>query len=761
MSLPESEPDAASAGRRDFLRAGGALMVGLSLGGCAATGRPGAVESASPGVGPREARAQPWAPEQVDTWLVIHEDNTATLYTGFAELGQGTTTSLLQIAAEELDLGMDQIKAAPLDTHLSPNQGGTYSSASVQRGRPQITAAAAEARRALLALAATRLGTDIEKLNVSRGRVRAGRAGRGLSYGELIGGRRFNVTITGKAPVKATTRYSLVGQRQKRADLAAKLTGRHVYIQQHRLPGMLHARVVRPRGQAAYGAGARVLRIDDSALASIPGARLLRRNDFLGVVALQEWDAVRAAQAVVVEWETPPVLPGSADLHARMRAATTLDNVVLERGEVRVAADEAAATAVQRGDSPYQAHAPFAPNCAVADIRTEGGLVICSSQDVHAARRGIATLVGLPSEKLRVQYAEGSGTYGHSCYDDVAQAAALLSQLAGAPVRLQFTRADEHGWDTYGPPHVGEARVSCDANGRISAYEYHGWQHNWSLVETTSQLAGAAPATEWPAVAVQGVNPLTCGGMYDIPNVKLVNHRLPGLAWLRGAWLRSPLDLAFAFVSEQAIDQLAVQLAIDPVELRRRNVKDERWRGVLDAAAEASRWNAPRVPGRLAGGRLRRGRGVGLGTHLVSHGAAVADVEVDVQTGVVRILHLYGALDAGLVVNPLTVEHQIEGQLVQTASRMLLEEVHFDAARVTSLDWQGYPILRMDGCPAVTPIIVQRMNERSTGAGEETMAAAAAAIANAFFDATGRRMERFPFTPERVLATLGTRPGAV
>lgn len=759
MSVPEhTHPAGPDAQRRDFLRAGGALVVGLSLGGCAATsGRrePAKAGPARPGQGlPREARTQPWAPELVDTWLVIHEDNSATLYTGFAELGQGTTTSLLQIAAEELDLGLDQISAAPLDTHLSPNQGGTYSSASVQRGRPQVSAAAAEARRALLALAAAKLNADPEKLTVARGRVRVGKSGRGVTYGELIGGRRFDLTITGKAPVKATTEYRLVGQRQKRADLAAKLTGRHVFIQQQRLPGMLHARVVRPRGQAAYGAGARVLSVDDSALASIPGARLLRRSDFLGVVAPLEWDAIRAAQAVVVEWETPPALPTSSGLHAQMRAAATTDNVVLERGDVRVAADEAAATVVQQGNAPYQAHAPFAPNCALADIRPDGGLVICSSQDVHAARRGLAQLVGMPPEKMRVQYAEGSGTYGHSCYDDVAQAAALLSQLAGAPVRLQFMRADEHGWDTYGPPHVGEARVAADANGRIVAYEYHGWQHNWSLVETTSQLAGTAPAAEWPPVAVQGVNALTCGGMYDIANVKLVNHRLPGLAYLRGAWLRSPLDLAFAFVSEQAIDQLAVQLSIDPVELRRRNVKDERWRGVLDAVARASQWTALRTPDRLGGARVRRGRGVGLGTHLVSHGAAVADVEVDMQTGVVRILHLYGALDAGLVVNPLTVEHQIEGQLVQTASRMLLEEVKFDDARVTSLDWQGYPILRMDACPAVTPVIVQRMNERSTGAGEETMAAAAAAIANAFFDATGRRMERFPFTPERVLATL-------
>jgi CO/xanthine dehydrogenase Mo-binding subunit len=315
-------------------------------------------------------------------------------------------------------------------------------------------------------------------------------------------------------------------------------------------------------------------------------------------------------------------------------------------------------------------------------------------------------------------------------------------------------RHDEHGWDTYGPPHVGEARIAADADGRIVAYEYEGWQHNWSQVETTSQLAGTTPAAEWPPVAVQGVNPLVCGGMYDIPNLRLVNHRLPGLDYLRAGWLRSPLDLSFAFVSEQAIDALAGKLGIDPLEFRRRNIKDARWRGVLDAAAAAANWSAPWTPGRLAGGRLRRGRGIALGTHLVSYGAAVAELEVDTQSGQVRILRLTGALDAGLVVNPGIVEHQIEGQLVQTASRMLLEEVQFDAQRVTSLDWQGYPILRMADCPEVRAVIVQRLDQRSTGAGEETMAAAAAAIANAFHDATGQRMNRYPLLPERVLATL-------
>jgi CO/xanthine dehydrogenase Mo-binding subunit len=260
----------------------------------------------------------------------------------------------------------------------------------------------------------------------------------------------------------------------------------------------------------------------------------------------------------------------------------------------------------------------------------------------------------------------------------------------------------------------------------------------------------------WPFSNAQGVNPLDCGGMYRIPNRRLVNHWLDGLAFLKGAWLRSPLDLSFSFASEQAIDELAWQLGRDPVQFRRDNLVDERWLGVLDAVTLAARW----TPGRAgssgrAEGRWRSGRGVGLGTHLISHGAAVADLDVNLDSGVVRIRHLYGALDAGAVVNPGIVEAQITGQLVQTASRLLKEEVTFDTVRVTSLDWASYPILRFEECPEVTAVVVQRMDQRSTGAGEETMAAAAAAIANAFFDATGRRMERYPLTPERVLAALG------
>jgi CO/xanthine dehydrogenase Mo-binding subunit len=360
----------------------------------------------------------------------------------------------------------------------------------------------------------------------------------------------------------------------------------------------------------------------------------------------------------------------------------------------------------------------------------------------------------MPAEKIRVQYYEGASNYGHGCQDDVAQAAAILSQAAGKPVRLQFMRWDEHGWDNYGPAHLGEVRAAADANGRIVAYEYHGWQHNWITVETSSQLALGMAAAEREGGAAQQVSPLNLGSMYDAPNLRLVNHRVPGAGYLKGAWLRSPLDLSFSFASEQAIDQLAYLLNIDPYEFRRRNIKDERWLGVLDAAAQAAKWSPRRAASSLSKAKVVSGRGIGIGTHLASYGAAVAEIEVNRETGRIVAKHVYGAIDAGLVVNPGNVENQISGQLVQTVSRMLKEEVTFNKTNVTSLDWNTYPILRFEECPEVTPVVVQRLNERSSGAGEEVMAGAAAAIANAFFDATGARMQEYPLTPARVLAAL-------
>jgi nicotinate dehydrogenase subunit B len=728
--------------RRDFLKTGGALIIGFSLRHSLQAEDRGAV------AGPPDAK-------QIDTWLAIHADNTATVYIGFAELGQGNSTALLQVAAEELDLDMSQVKTVQLDTNVTPNQGGTYSSASIQRGGPQVRTAAAEARQALLQMASQKLESPVEHLTVAKGVVSvAGSPDRSVTYGALVPDKPFHLAFTGAAPVKPPAEYKVVGARIPRNDIPDKVSGRYVYMQHVRLQGMLHGRVVRPRGQRAYGSGAKVGSLDESSIAEIPGARVVRRGDFVGVVAENEWDAVRAARQLKVTWDTAPTLPTQASLHEQMRAAKTTDRVVVQRGDVAGALAKAAHVVSESYRGPYQAHAPFGPNCALAHVMPDRALVVCSTQDVYGTRNSLARLLDMPAEKIRVQYYEGSGTFGHSCYDDAAQAAALLSRLAGKPVRLQFMRWDEHGWDNYGPAHVGEVQVASDAAGKIIAYEYKGWQHNWSAVETSAQLVGT-PAADWPGGAAQQVSALNCGGMYDIANVRLVNHQLPGKDYLKGGWLRSPLDLSFSFASEQTIDELAYLAEIDPYQFRRQNITDARWLTVLDAVARSAKWTPRRAASHRSDGKVATGRGIGLGTHLVSYGAAVAEIEVHKETGRVVAKRLHGAVDAGLVVNPAFVENQISGQLVQTASRMFKEEVTFNTTNVTSLDWNSYPVLRFEECPEVTPIVVQRLNERSTGAGEEVMAAAAAAIANAFFDATGVRVREYPLTPSRVLAALG------
>ena len=756
MSKAATAPESAQVAafpRREFLKAGGALVIGFSMRGFL-PGESLAAQAAAAIA--RGTGAGPPDPKQIDTWLAIHSDNTATVYIGYVELGQGSTTSLLQITAEELDLDMTQVSTIRLDTNITPNQGGTYSSSSIARGSPAIRTAAAEARQALLGLASIKLNAPVEQLTVSRGIVCVkGAASSVVSYGELVGDKPFNLAFTGTAPQKPVADYKLVGKSPARNDIPEKVSGKYVYLQHVRLPGMVHGRVVRPRGQGMYGAGAKVTSLDESSISAIPGARVLRKGDFVGVVAPREWDAVRAAQQLKIAWDMPATLPGSGDaLYAAMRAEKTADHIVLERGDVTTAFSSAPHIAAGTYHAPYQAHAGFGPNGALADVKSDSALVIASTQDVYATRNTVAGVLGLPPQKVRVQYYEGSGTYGHSCYDDVAQAAAILSQLAGQPVRLQFMRWDEHGWDNYGPAHVGEIRAAADASGKIVAYQYDGWHHNWSAVETSTQLALATPPAEWRLGAAQQVNPTDCGGMYDIPSVRLENHQVSGLKYLKGAWLRSPLDLSFSFASEQTIDELARMCGMDAYEFRKRNITSDRWMGVLDAVARAAKWE-PRPPAtKVSDAKIVRGRGIGLGTHLTSFGGAVAEIEVNKDIGQVTVKHLYGAIDAGLAVNPAFIENQISGQLVQTASRMLHEEVTFNTTNVTSLDWSTYPILRFEECPEVTPIVVQRLEQKSTGAGEEVMAAAAGAIANAFFDATGVHMREFPLTPPRVLRAL-------
>jgi nicotinate dehydrogenase subunit B len=729
--------------RRDLLK-GGALIVGFNV--------------AAPLVGSLSipVRAATPDPATVDSWIAVHADNSVTIFFGKVELGQGTTTGMLQIAGEELDLDMSQLSAARVDTDVTPNQGPSVASLSIMDNGPQLRAAAAEARQVLLQLAAVRLGAPVEQLKVAKGIVSmGGEPSRAVKYGELIGNKRFNVQVTGKAPQKPVADYRLVGTRVARVDVPDKVSGKYVYMQHVRVPNMLHGRVVRPRGQGAYGAGARIASVDASSIADIPSARLVRKGDFLGVVAEQEWDAVRAADQLKVAWQLPPRLPAEGKLYDAMRASQTTDSVIVETGDVPAALAKAAHVASATYYGPYQAHAPFAPSCALADVGAQSALIMCSTQFPHGVRNMLATTLGLAPDQVRVQYYEGAGVFGRACHDDSALAAAIMSKSVGRPVRVQFMRWDEHGWDNYGPAHLADVRAGVDPDGNIVAFEYHGWHHGWIAVETSQELALGAPPQPPVSGRARLVNKETLSAVYVMPNVRLINHHVPGLdGYLKGGNLRSPMDLSISFASEQTIDELAHAVSMDPVAFRRRNMKDPRWIAVMDAVAQAANWVPRAAHSAAPSGRIATGRGVGLGTHIVSYGAAIADIEVDRETGEIKVNHLYGAIDAGLVVNPALVENQIVGMMVQATSRALIEEVRFTQTNVTSLDWKTYPVLRFADHPTVTPIVVQRLKERSTGAGEEVMGAAVGAIANAFFDATGMRMREYPMTPDRVRAVL-------
>jgi nicotinate dehydrogenase subunit B len=764
--------------RRDFLKATGAAVVALGVGGQAAA-QTGA--TSAPAM-QRGVTSGPPDEAEVDAFIAVNPDNTVTIYAGYVEIGQGGPTALRQIAAEELDLDFDQVLTVRNDTFVCTN-GLTAASMTVAIGGTKLRAAASEARRVLLTLAAERLNTPIQDLVVAQGVVSVRSAPhRTVSYGDLLGGKLFNaryepVTYRGvgievprtnpnNAHPKNRADYKIVGKRVPRFDIPDKVSGRYVYMQHVRVPGMLHGRVVWPRGQGALGISVpKVLSIDDQSIRDIPGARIVRRGNFVGVVAEREWDAVRAAKQLKVTWEPFPArLPGTDGLHDSYRAAKTKDIEVVNTGNVAAALPEGAHTVSGSYRGPYQSHGTMAPNCAIADVTKDGALVMCSDQSIYGTRNGMAKLLGLPMTRIRVQYYPGSNTFGSSCYGEVAHSAAIMSQEVGRPVRLQFSRQDEFGWDNYGPAHLAEIRGSVDRNGKIIAFDLHAWGHGSPSPQTSETLAlGTAPSV-FDSPGGNGLFQLRSSqnDMYDIPNRRLVDHRVAGVGYLRIGALRAPMDPAFFFAQEGMIDELAFAARLDSYEFRKRNISHPRWLGVLRAAADAAKWT-PRVSAsKVPESRIAVGRGIALGTHhvLVNQGArityaaAVVEIEVNKDTGVVVARHIYGAMDCGLVVNPAIVESQIVGMSIHGTSLALKEEIQFDHTNVTSVDWGSYQTLRFAEHPSVTPIVLQKINEPSSGAGEEVLPAVVAAIGNAVFDATGVRIRRFPLTPRRVLAAL-------
>jgi CO/xanthine dehydrogenase Mo-binding subunit len=756
---------------------GGALVVGFALAGSALTGKARAAAPTAAGYLPD--------PNQVDSWLTIGADNTATLNTSQIETGNGIMTGFLMIAAEELDMDLSQMRYGPDDTYIVLATGGEGGSNAIAGTAGPIRAAAVSARQALLGLASTKLGVPAGSLTVSKGVVSGG--GQTVTYGQLIGGSLFHVAMppsynmalvggfgpptgltAGQSPAKPISSYSLVGTSPARVDIPSKVTGTYTYVHNVHIPGMLHGRVVRPRGQGAWGAGAPIVSVDPTSIAHIPNVQIVQKGDFLGVVAPLEWNAIQAAVQLKVTWKDDPILPGNGNLFGAMRAETTSDAVQASNGNANAGLASAATVISHSYSYPYNGHLPIGPMCCVADVTPTGATIFSSTQDIESLASTVASIIGMTPSQVRVKYYEGSGSYGSNTQEDVAESAALMSQSVGKPVRVQFMRWDEHGWDYYGPGHTVDLTAGVDAKGNIVGYSYTGWQIPYYTILTPAELIGKP--TPDPTQGFTGfgyIDPSNAGGQYTIPNLQVTSKAVPVLdsGYFKVTFLRAPSAQQALFASEQMVDELAHAANMDPVAFRSQNIATANdpaagspgggaWIDVLNAVAKAANWQ-PKVAGsNLGSGNVVTGRGVALGGFAASQVGVVADVSVNKKTGKITVDHLYASQVNGLTISPGLVQNQMSGNLIQGLSRGLLEQVAFSKSHVTSLDWVSYPILRFTDSPPVTTVSIQRTDLPSTGSGEPVNAPVGAAVANAFFDATGVRIRQAPMSPARVRATL-------
>jgi len=728
------------ASRRDVLKGGGALVVSFSFTGVVS-------ETLA-------QEAKPLALTEVDSFLAINAAGEVTLYSGKVDLGTGVATALPQIVADELDVPLSRIKLIQGDTTLTPDQGPTWGSLSVQIGGMQLRNAAATAKAALLEEAAKRLDAKKEDLKVVDGVVSAGN--KRLSYGELIGGKRFALTLDHAKPAatKDPKDYKFVGKPVPRVDIPDKVVGRFTYMQDFRVPGMLHGRVIRP---AAIGAT--LENVDESSIKDVAGVvKVVREGNFLGVVAESEWGAIKAAQQLKASWSKSQTLPDAAKLWDEVRASKVVkDEVTSNIGNTAEVMGQANAKTLKATyDFAIHTHGSVGPSCAVAEFK-DGKLTSWSaSQATHSLRKQLAMMFGIPADSVRCIYIEGSGCYGRNGHEDAAADAALLAKAVGRPVRVQWSRADEHGWDPKGPPTLIDLRAAVDSGGAVTAWESEFFipqqtagSFNVPLVAAT--LAGMpagddiAPGNIFQNSAIP----------YKFANVKTVCRRLASTPF-RPSWIRTPGRMQNTYANESFIDELAAAANADPVEFRLKYLdpNDKRGVEVLNRAAALAKWDKRSSPRRDQQGDVAAGRGVAYCKYELTRTyiAAVAEVEVKRSTGDIRVTKFYLAHDCGQIINPDGVRNQLDGNVIQTLSRTLIEELKYDRSAVTSLDWASYPILQFPQIPELVYDLIDRPNERPWGAGEPSAAVVPAAISNAVFDAIGARLRSVPFTPDKVLA---------
>jgi len=674
---------------------------------------------------PRTAGASPAsvAVDSVDAYLDITPDGNVTVFAGKVDLGTGARAAIPQIVAEELGLSPDRIALVEGDTALTPDQGSTGGSTGIMVGGLQIRQAAATARARLIALAAAKLQRPPSDLDKA-------------------------------APLRDPSTYTIVGTSYPRPDLPAKLTGRHVFVQDHRVDGMLHARIVRPPA-----IGAHLGDVDETSIAQIPKAQVVRIRDFLAVVAPREWDAVRALRALRASWSDAATLPSFDTLFDTVRATPVARTETLRSVGDATSALAAASHVIRASyEWPIQSHASMGPSCAVADIRDDGGTVWTASQGTHRLRKEIAKLLALDVAKLRLIYLDGSGSYGTNGNDDVAFEAALLSRELRRPVRVQWMREDEHGWDPKGPPQLLDLRAALDATGDIAAWETVAMPPaNTPDLPGVPMLAAVAAGLDDGAGLSAGLTSLNADPPYAIANMRAEIKWLETTP-LRPSNLRAPGKIGNVFAVESFLDELAAAAGVDPLAYRLRQLPDPRGQEVLRSVGSMMAWT-PRVAPADRSGQVFKGRGIAYVHYkqAENHVATGIEAAVERSTGQVRVLRVACAHDCGLMINPDAVRAQVEGCILQTLSRTLFEEVKFDRARVTSTDWASYPILTFTDVPKLDIALIDRRHERPLGVGEAAAATMAAPVGNAVFDATGARLRTAPFTQARVKAAMAAR----
>jgi nicotinate dehydrogenase subunit B len=697
---------------------------------------------------------------RLDAWLKIGANGEVTIFTGKAEIGQGIKTALAQIAADEMDVSIERIAVVGADTARTPEEGVTSRSFSIIESGTAVRLAAAEARSLLLAKAAEKLSVPVERLTVVDGTVAADQ--KKTSYWELIGGNEFKHQVTGTAKPKQPKDYKYVGRSVPRVDLPGKVTGQPSYVQDLRLDGMLHARVLRPPLDRADIA---IESIDVGRASAMPGVRKIVRNgNFVAIIAEREEQAINALAALKKDtrWRVP-ALPKPEELKEHLLKAPARDRVLRDDGDVAAALGKAKHVVEAKFFVPYHSHASMAPSCAVAQLAGEQLTIWTHSQGIFELRRDIAGVIGKPEAQLRLIHMEGPACYGQNGAEDAALDAALLAlELPGRPVRVQWMREDEFAWEPKGPPMVVSVKAGADADGNIVAWDYEYWTpphvSRYGKNGTTVALGGwhlERPAAPFfvQGAAADVFSRVVAGDdtFYKFPNKRIVQHGVTQFAPLRSGELRGVAGFQHSFAIETVLDELAAKCGVDPVAFRLRFVADQRMRDVIAAATAKAGWRD-----RTSSSANGRGRGF---SHFfydkpLSRAAAIVDVAVDRASGVVKVERVTAAFDIGRVINPDGARNQMEGGIIQALSRTLKEQVTFDNSGVTSVNWERYPILDFSEIPEIDVVLLDRPEEEPGGAGEVQTPIIPGAVANAIFDAVGVRLREMPFTPDRVKRSL-------